>query len=171
MKQYFLIFSLLISSLFISCDKSPTSLPEHFLYQNSFETEEDLNDFDIGFAEVRRSEEAPNQGGSHSLFVSGGCIVPHLSAELGPFTRDHTIAFSTWARMFNEGSLGGSGLSFSIGSSSEDRRSITVVSDEWEYYESEPLFVPAGDLIHVNFLCGGIAEGTTLFDMIALVSI
>ena len=80
-----LIFSSLLISV-LACEKS--KIETGSVYFNSFEKESDLTGW-LGYYELRN--DTPIAGGHQSLYISGGCVVPHAYYELGPFDEDLEI--------------------------------------------------------------------------------
>ncbi len=56
----------------------------------------DLESFE-GF-EYTLSSDTPTDGGDSSLVVSGGCVVPHLYFESGPFAEVKNLSFRVYGK-------------------------------------------------------------------------
>ncbi len=156
---------LAISALIFGSCSSPQGDPLDALYYNSFENHTDLDGFEGYAAQV--SDDAPAGGADQSLLVSGGCIAPHFYGEIGPFDRDHTINLAFYGKSLD--GFGGS-LTLHVLSNPQERIDVLVEEKTWQLYERGSIVLPAGEILMMNFMSGGIAAATTLFDEIALYS-
>ncbi len=165
MKNYplFLLAILLIG--LTSCSKNRGGDPTDCVYYNSFENDSDLEIFEGYAAQI--SDDVADDAGEQSLLVSGGCIAPHFYGEIGPFDQDYTVQLQILGKSLD--GLGGN-ISMYLPSDSQQRLDILVDDTAWKEYSTGTLFIPAGEPVMISFLSGGIAEVTTFFDEIKLIS-
>ncbi len=160
-----------LSFLFFHCG-DPVSVHEYpyIFYFNSFESPRDTVGWH-GYATIRRDEDAPPNGGKYSLYVSGGCFVPHAVFEFPALSRDAHIVLQAWGK--NLGIGGGISIGYYI---SDDYRgeyvSIFVDDPQWRLYEApDTLFVPARTKWSLSIGAGGIAPSAILVDEIKVIRV
>lgn len=152
----YLITLLLLSAL--ACDKESIAdndlddCHEYVIYSNYFENSEAVSDFK-GY--LLLNDDTPANGGDSSGYISGGCVVPHVLLELGPFENEQTIFMRFWGKTITSGQVNLlldkdylSGLNF-------------VFQDTiWTFYEpKDSLFCPANKLIQLELSSGGFFPG------------
>ena len=158
-KYVTLVLLVLVLTILNNCDK--TNSDPNKLYSNSFESKNDIIDWD---GSALSDIPAPLCGDS-SLFVSGGCVIPHVTYKLGPFEKEYTLIISFWAKaLINSGSV-------RVRLNSYDEKvydsgiNVQIQNTEWEYYESsQTLTCPANQEIILEFSSGGFAPGGMLID-------
>lgn len=167
MTQKFSFLIVLVAILVTSCSKKEeklTTVDDTILYSNSFENTLDLEDFE-GF-EFALSDDTPTGGGDSSLVVSGGCVVPHLTFESGPFDEVKNLTFRIYGKAQD---MTGGAVILSLESDPETNIFIVVDSNDWAVYESaSALEVPVGEKVNIEFRSGGIVPVTTLFDLLEI---
>ncbi len=144
-----------------------SALPQ-IIYSNSFETTQDT----VGlqrYGSIQFSNDVPLDGGTQSLYVSGGCIWPHAMIELGPFNGNGLYKIRCWGKDLQ---IGG-GVSLNVeGNRTLGGINIGVNNKNWTYYESaETLFCPAGKKLELSMGAGGIAQSAMLIDNIEVINI
>jgi len=68
-----------------------------YFYLNSFESKIDTINWQ-GYGEIEFRNDAPFNGGEQSLYVSGGCIVPHASLKLNNINKNSCLTIHCWAK-------------------------------------------------------------------------
>lgn len=160
-------FSLILTAFFVllsSCvditqpDEENTN--QSLIYQNSFESEADTSGFWCwGMIEFRN--EAPAGGGERSLFVTGGCPVPHVRFNLEPLEEEGKVLLICWGKALNHGGA----VSLSIGNVISPAIGIAVTDSVWTAYQAEDtLKVAKGDTLTVQLYSGGIVPASMLVD-------
>jgi photosystem II stability/assembly factor-like uncharacterized protein len=136
------------------------------VYSNSFESALDTVGW-RGYMEFR-NDAAPNCG-NQSLFISGGCVWPHASIELGPYDNSGIYAIRCWGKDLQ---IGGS-ISIEVeGGDAPDRIGIAINNKEWAQYESDQaLFCPAGRKMILSMGAGGIVPSAMLIDKLEIVNV
>ncbi len=161
------LLSVLFTLLLLSCSNQKEDIEifsDTNIYNNSFENSVEVENFEG--MQVFLSNETPNGGGDSSMVVSGGCVLPHIYLELGPFDEAMDLTFNVFAKAH---SIHGSNVTLSLADDPETNISITVQDTSWSYYEtSNTLEVPLGKKIRVDFISGGIIEVTTFFDLFVI---
>ncbi len=151
------LFSLLIFVL--ACEKS--KIETESIYSNSFEKESDLVGWE-GYYVL--NNDTPISGGHQSIYISGGCIVPHVYYELGPFDEDLELSIQCWGKNLDIG--GGVSLVTEDYSSSIY---LSIQDKNWEYYTTDStLYCPAGKKLQLSLSSGGIISSAMLIDMIKI---
>jgi len=167
LRHYF--FSVALLAFIIGCNKNKedieVSANDNF-YFNSFENSMDVETFE-GMNPFL-SDDTPSDGGDSSIVVAGGCIVPHLYFELGPFDEAQNLSFSVYGKA--EGIAGGS-LSLRLKSDPDAIIAIQIQDNEWTLYETaNTLEVPVGEQVVINFVSGGIVPIVSYFDLFEIQS-
>ncbi len=150
----------------LRCDELITPGSEttgEVVYFTSFEKDADTSGwqgYEYGFR-----NEAPPKGGNRSLFVSGGCIVPHGLLNLKPLDHDSRLIIQCWGK-----NLGiGGGVSLGVDDGFRKKIHISVQNQEWTAYESsDTLFCPAGSKLSLSVGAGGIVSSAMLVDLIEI---
>ena len=134
-------------------------------YLNSFESRTDTTGWEGYGAFDFRNDAAPN-GGSQSLFVTGGCPVPHAYFDLGKVNRDCFLKIRCWGKDLD---IGGS-VSLQYSDAPSPQISLIIDDSQWMYYESEgTLFCPAGQAVRICLNSGGFAPSSMLVDLLEVV--
>jgi len=133
----------------IACEENPSNDPD-ILYFNSFESESDIVEFE-GIP-VLSDKSAPGCG-DKSLYISGGCEVPHALVEIGPWRRSETLKLDFMGKAANSGLI-----SMYQSDDPQNRIEVQVNDFFWHHYKSsESLVVPGKSTVTIEFFCGGIA--------------
>jgi hypothetical protein len=138
------------------------------IYYNSFETAADTAGFEgYGFYDFN-TEAAPN-GGNYSLYVSGGCLWPHVIVRIPVRETDGYYQLRGWGRDLEIGGVvqlhnnwpeWGESIHFSVSAS------------VWSFYTSDSiLFCPAGQPMTLMMASGGFAPSAMLVDQIEIVKL
>ncbi|MCD6597576.1 MAG: hypothetical protein J7L04_07815, partial [Bacteroidales bacterium] len=148
-----------IISLLSGCEKN--KIETDSIYSNSFEKEADLTGWK-GYYELHN--DAPIAGGKRSLYISGGCVVPHAYYELGPFDEDFELTIQCWGKNLDNG--GGISLETEDYSSSIY---LSIQDKNWKYYTTDStLYCPAGKKLQLSLSSGGFISSAMLIDMLEI---
>ena len=130
---------------------------EAIVYFNSFETDEETE----GIPSEMLSDQAPKGGGGQSLVITGGCIVPHLELEIGPFAAEVAVTMSCWGKT-NRGLSGALMLRTDAAS-----LALEIDSEDWRKFQTDTsLVIPAATPATLSFISGGFIPVTTYYDRI-----
>ena len=160
---------ILIATISLSCLKDTFEFEYEssrilWQYSNSFESSEDLADFEN--TDFQFSNIVPENGGDSSIFMSGDCFFPHTSIELGPAWDSLHLKFRIHART-NGNDLGGTIGWTTEGDSPDWNYVFGVNSPSWTVYESlDTLKVSQGEKFSIFFGAGGIAPGSLYIDLL-----
>ncbi|MEE8335848.1 MAG: hypothetical protein V3S48_05380 [Candidatus Neomarinimicrobiota bacterium] len=163
-------FILLIVFILCSCEDvtdRETMDQSLVIYHNSFESKEDTENWK-GNASLQLKAEAPDVGGKQSVFISGGCIIPHAYLELGPVETDGLYILRFWGKNLTTGG------SLELGSTDNDSNiiQIRIVQKNWKKYISEDtLFCAAGEKLRISMNAGGFLVSSMLVDMLEIVKV
>lgn len=164
MNPKLILLSVLIASLLFTCSDQKEDIElfsDTIIYNNSFENSAEVENFEG--MQIFLSNDTPNGGGDSSMVVSGGCVLPHVFLELGPFDEAKVLSFNVYGKALD---MAGGGISLSLVSDPDSGISILVQDTNWAYYEtSNTLEVPIGEKIRIDFISGGIISVTTFFDL------
>lgn len=140
---------------------------QNVVYYNSFESVEDTTGwFGLGAAQFRM--EAPPTGGRQSVFISGGCVVPHAYLDLPEMVDDRYLKIRCWGKNL---SRGGS-VSLQIVDDWSKQIGVGVIDSVWTRYEStDSLFCPAKSRVRLAMSSGGIIPSAMLVDEIAVIQV
>ena len=141
-------------------EDSPILENNKVLYFTSFE-----NDLDVQWYEGMKelADDAAPGGGQRSLFINGGCVVPHLIYKPGPYKRDMLLEMSLWGRTDRGGSV------FLMAEGGAANAVVDIGDAEWTFYESEEaVYVPAGEKVLLSFVSGGFVGSSTFFDLLEI---
>jgi hypothetical protein len=161
-----LIFLFFVS---LSCDIEMEDyfLNDMTLYSNSFENSGDTTGWKINAA-VLFKDDAPDNCGKRSLYVSGGCLVPHAYVDLDPVNKGYYLRLQCWGKMLQNGGS----VYLEIPDDRSQNVNIQVKDSVWTYYKSENvLTVPAGKKVRVGINAGGYIPGSILVDKLEVVII
>jgi len=166
-RSLFQLFFFSIIFLFYSCSALTSPEVDYDLLK-SFETEADLVNWE-GLHPSMLKEDAPPNGGSKSLHIGGGCVIPTGRYVIMEISKVGFYKLSFWGK-FGNGTGGGVHLTLSDSSFGEagniGRRCL---GEEWTYYETEEtLYLPPGKLLCIQILAGGIAGGSIYVDNIGI---
>ena len=138
------------------------------IYYNSFETAADTAGFE-GYGYYDFNDEPSPDGGEYSLYVSGGCIWPHVIVKIPEQKTDGYYQLRGWGRdleiggiveLHNRWPARGESIHFSVSDS------------VWLFYTSDSiLFCPAGQSLTLMMGAGGIAPSAMLVDQIEIVKL
>ena len=150
----------IILPIVISCEKNSINIDD--IYYNSFEKESDLDGW-LGYYEL--SPDAPVQGGHQSLYISGGCVIPHAYYELGPFDEDMELTLQCWGKNLDKG--GGVHMMLS---DYPGGIYLSIEDENWKHYTTDSvLFCPAGNKLQLSLSSGGLISSSMLVDMIEII--
>lgn len=136
------------------------------IYYNSFESEQDTAGIKY-FSGRITSEDASPGGGKRSLYVSGGCIVPHVVFPIPAQNEDCYYKLKCWGRSVI---LGGSVELSTIIPSSLAPVIVHISDFTWQFYQTEDsLFCPANRSMILTINSGGDNPGGMLVDQIQIV--
>jgi len=166
------LLPMLTLALMTSCssdlndDVEIVTAPATYHYFNSFETTEDIADFDnYGFQLI---DDAADRGGESCLYICGGCLFPHVSFDLGPFDSDMTLT----ANFMGRTSSYGGGMSMFAVNSPENRIDFQVIDTVWTLHEAEETFLlPAEDTLRIQIAAGGFIPSDTYIDLLNIVEV
>lgn len=132
------------------------------LYATSFEMDSDTSGWS-GHGGYRFVNDAPPGGGSRSLEVSGGCIVPHAVRSLAVPRSGSTITLTVWGRSVAQGGMVSLGRADGTGTVLQ----VSVTDTVWTRYEASAAHLDrAGDTLRLEMMSGGIIFGTMRVDLL-----
>jgi hypothetical protein len=152
----------LISSLTIaSCEKE--NYIGQLIYFNSFESQSDIKGWE-GSA-FNFSNDVPEHGGKRSLYVSGGCTVPHFQYTIPPQKTDSYLILKLWGKNLSNGG----GVSLYVNKAGYRGIHCDISEKDWTLYESkDTLFCPANTSLTLGGESGGFISSSMLIDMIEI---
>jgi len=167
-KTHRLSLLLLLSlGLFVmGCEKILGTV-NNLLYSTSFEKNEKMDQWENGeYAEFK--SDAPKGGGERSLYVSGGCVVPHMVLDLGKIETEDYFNIKFFGKvLFNGGSVS---LTAVKGKSEWiDLGYIRLTNTNWrEYKLASTKPAPIGYNLRIQMTSGGIVGGAMLIDLLEI---
>jgi hypothetical protein len=149
-----MIFILLF--VIISCETN--DFFNGIVYVNSFENTSQLAHIEGG---VFLSSDTPIDGGDSSMVISGGCIIPHVTFEIGPFDQDLDLYFRCWAKRYNDGSI-----RMYLVDNENEQVYLSVNDTVWTEYQIDvPLHCPAHNKVKFEMNSGGFVMGCMWVDL------
>lgn len=162
MKNFVLILIIII--LTSSCEENILN-DKVSLYKNSFENKSEISNWEGAYY---LSDDTPKNGGDSSLIVSGGCVIPHISFEYGPFSEETKISIGLYGKNIESGGS----VSVKLKEDRSNYRNIHINNTDWTYYETDSLLIcPANESIIVEMNCGGLISGVMIIDVFEIFSI
>lgn len=141
---------------------------DKIIYYNSFETSADTAGFS-GYGYYDLKDEPSPDGGEYSLYVSGGCIWPHVSIEIPAQNTDSYYQLTGWGRNLE---IGGLVELYNTASPQDKSIYFSVTDSVWLHYTADSfLFCPAGQSMTLLMGAGGIAPSAMLVDQIEIVKV
>jgi hypothetical protein len=103
-KLFLLLLGMIVISLSCTDDSSEyiKIINSNILYRNSFESTVDTIGW-ITNSSFELRNDAPKEGDYTSLFVSGGCMVPHAYIDLILSKKDNYIRLNCWGKKLING--------------------------------------------------------------------
>ena len=140
---------------------------EEIVYSNGFESAADTAGW-VGYGSMQLKSDVPPGGGKYSLFVSGGCIVPHAAFRIGKVYQDSRFIVRFWGKRL----FGGGGVGLGLSRSPANGIGVGVDDSTWTRYESQDIFYcPADSTLWLNITAGGFVAGAILVDDIQVVKV
>jgi len=141
---------------------------EKSIYYNSFESAADTAGFSGNGYYDFKDEPSPD-GGEYSLYVSGGCIWPHVSVEIPAQETDGYYQLAGWGRNLEIGGIVELHNNLRIPNESIY---FNVNDSAWTHYAADSiLFCPTGQSMTLVMGAGGIVSSAMLVDQIEIVKI
>jgi hypothetical protein len=133
------------------------------IYFNSFESQSDTIGW-IGYA-FNFANDVPKHGGSKSLSVSGGCLIPHAEYTVPPQNTDSYLILKIWGKnLSNNGSV-----YLYVNKAGYKEISFDISEKDWTLYESrDTIFCPAKTSMTLGAMAGGISSSAILIDMVEI---
>lgn len=165
----YLIFIMII--FICSCKKESTTAPDithsSSIYFNSFESSADTVGWQ-GYGTYTLYADAPRAGGRQSLYVSGGCIVPHAWINFQNNSSSSYIKLCCWGKRV----VYGGGVSLSVLNNLSKSIYCQITDSAWTYYESaDSIFCASGDTLHLELISGGDIFNAMLIDLVKVTKI
>jgi len=134
------------------------------LFFTSFESETDTSGWQ-GVSTSQFRTDAPLNGGAQSLFISGGCVIPHASYAISALENDSYLILRCWGKNLG---IGGS-VTLGLASQWPEGLHITIEDSVWtEYTSSDTLFCPKGEGLLLALFAGGIVPSAMEVDLIEI---
>jgi hypothetical protein len=153
-----LLFFILI---LLSCEKE--NYPGEQIYYNSFESQSDTTGW-TGYA-FNFANDVPKHGGTKSLSISGGCVIPHAEYTLPPQNTDSYLTVKIWGKNLSNGGS----IYLYVNKAGYKEINFNVSEKYWKLYESrDTLFCPANTSMTLGAIAGGISSSAILIDMVEI---
>ncbi|MFH0990806.1 MAG: hypothetical protein V1799_12400 [bacterium] len=153
----------------LSCNISDQSASPagYLIYSTSFEDSTDLKEWRGHGGYDRYAGGSPN-GGKFSLYVAGGCIVPHAQIDLPPLRERSALILRCWGRRVVDG---GSVTLSIIGPASAPSAHLVIADSVWKHYSTEKIVCPENAHPQIALMAGGIKAASMLVDNIEVLVI
>jgi hypothetical protein len=162
-------FPFILPFIFFTClegdEQIINPLDNSILYYNSYESAKDTIGLK-GYAAIQLRNEASPNGGKNSLFISGGCIVPHAVCTLNVVKQDCFVKLQCWGKAL----VGGGGVTLGYKVMQQPEISISIKDSVWTFYESsEILKCESNKPLLLHFISGGFVPGAMLVDQVKII--
>jgi len=159
MKNLALMFFFIL--MLFSCEKEND--PGQQIYFNSFESQSDTVGW-IGYA-FNFANDVPKHGGTKSLSVSGGCLIPHAEYTVPSQNSDCYLIVKFWGKNVSNGGS----VYLYVNKAGYKEISFDVSGKDWTLYESrDTLFCPANTSLTLGAMAGGISSSAIIIDMVEI---
>jgi len=155
--------------LLLSCQGVLESVPSSgsTLYYNSFENSSDLIGW-FGISSTSLQNDAPLFGGKKSIYISGGCIVPHASYTFNSPGRDIKITMECFGKNLSNGGT----IELILGTERLNQQYILIEDSKWKFYQLDAeIYWPADSTLTIWFISGGDQPSSMLIDCLRLVEV
>ncbi len=154
---------------FADSDRLVSSFGDPGLYESSVETSNDPDPW--AYKPVLYTDEAAPNGGNQCVLVSGGCIQPHTTLDLGKVEVTGDYVLEVWGKLLR---MGGD-ITLHRGSLDEEYwleyTSVSIDSEEWQMFTSEPINLRRGEYASLTMSSGSIVAGAMLVDLLKVYKI
>jgi hypothetical protein len=160
-----LLIPIVLFLIFLSCKKESTkeNTLEQQIYFNSFESQSDTagwRGYTFDFA-----NDVPEHGGTKSLSVSGGCLIPHAEYTVPPQNTDCYLVVKLWGKNLSNGGS----VYLYVNKAGYKETSFDISEKDWTLYESrDTLFCPANTSLTFGASAGGFISSAILIDMVEI---
>jgi hypothetical protein len=156
-----IVWMFFFSLMLFSCEKESDIGQQ--IYFNSFESQSDVAEW-IGNA-FNFSNDVPILGGTKSLSVSGGCVLPHARYTVTPQNTDCYLILKFWGKNLSNGGS----VNLYVNKAGYKEISFDVSEKGWTLYESrDSIFCPANTSLTLEAMAGGISSSAILIDMVEI---
>jgi len=160
MKKILVAIIIYFSMFYCSDSVSPEN--GAIIYSNKFETESDFEGWQ-GISPADCKNDVPNGESKNSVFVSGGCIVPHAQYVFKDNLSHGYYTVECWGKAY-AGTFGGS---VSLKYKFEDyflSKDILFNDSVWTYKISDTLFYDKSNDLTIEMNAGGFVPSAMLID-------
>jgi hypothetical protein len=141
---------------------------KQIIYYNSFESAEDTVGFS-GYGYYDFKAEPSPDGGNYSLYVSGGCLWPHVSVEIPAQETDGYYQLAGWGR---NPEIGGNVELHNNLRIPNESIYFNVTDSAWTYYTADSiLYCPAGQSMTLMMGAGGFVSSAMFVDQIQILKL
>ena len=164
MKKY--LFSFIIVVLILGCDEYLSPKVDVVVYANSFEKESDFTNW-VGIGKESWRSDTPNNDSKKSIFISGGCLVPHSYYEFKNYLPQGYYTIECWGKAL--GKSGGGGVLLTYQGSEKhkiDEVYLSFTDTVWTYKISDTLYFNKSSNLIIEMNAGGIVQSAMLIDEI-----
>lgn len=148
------------------CSKNPLATEQDGIYHNSFETRSDIAGF-RGQGDIKMVNQAAPKSGNKSLYVSGGCIVPHAYDTVFTTSQACSLVISCWGKSQSNGGM----VLIYNGENKKQKAGIPIKDLVWTYYRSEKaLGCRANSSVVLEFMSGGFVPSSMLIDNLEIIA-
>lgn len=161
-----LIYILVLVGLlnFLACEGTVSPI-HNIVYYNSFENASDLKGWE-GLSESDLVNDTDPAGGTHSVRVSGGCIIPSSKLILAARDENQTVRVTCLAKAEFFGGV----VAMYTGENYQDEIYISIKDTVWKQYVSEKKVLwPANTTLSICLNSGGFMGGSMLVDELMII--
>ena len=167
-KPHYVMRKILFGTIFyffIFCCSDLVS-PEsgEIVYSNSFETESDFEGWE-GIGPESRRNDVPNRESKNSVYISGGCVVPHAFFVFDVNLPQGYYMIECWGKAVPRTFGGSVSLKYKIDENFNYSSVFIGFSDSiWTFKKSDTLFFDKSNNLRIEMNAGGFFSSAMLID-------
>ena len=164
MKKIFI--GIIIYFAILGCSDSVSPEMEEFSYSNSFEKESDFEGW-IGIGSANWMNDVPNEESTKSVFISGGCVIPHSKYVFKTNVSPGYYTIECWGKAYPKTFGGEVSLKYQTDENYNfSSVNISFTDSVWIYKISDRLFFDKSHELTIEMNAGGFVASSMLIDNI-----
>ena len=159
-----ILMGIIIYFTIFGCSNSLSPEEDEIVYMNNFEKESDFNDWK-GISSENWRDDVPNEKSKKSVFISGGCIMPHALYVFKNNLPQGYYTIECWGKAYSRTMGGTVSLKYQT---NEDYNyssvNIGFQDSVWMYKISDTLFFDKSYNLTIEMNAGGFLASAMLID-------
>jgi len=161
-----ILIGIMIFLSIFGCSDSVSPEMEQFIYSNSFEKESDFEGWE-GICSDNWKYDVPNDESKKSVFISGGCVIPHSKYVFKTYMSPGYYTIECWGKAYPKTFGGEVSLKYQIDENYNFSSVNIGFSDSvWTHKVSDTLFFDKSHDLTIEMNAGGLVASAMLIDNI-----